>query len=391
MKILIASQGRLISNGSAGTTVMCGLVEAALALGWDVTYLALLDAKANASADAPFPFDTNRGSLRTGEMTYAAKPSGRRAQFVGRYDLSVVTAFSDNPPAWVSEGYDGVVAFDSLAIALVRPIASRSTIAIIGDPAGQRLWYSAGRRRVDFKLRALLLDIFGIRHFRRTIPASWKIAMFGTGHADAWAQGLQRAVLDLRPFMPALPPLGPAPPLDGPAILMFGGTLMGTASSQAFSAIFDDILPSMRAAKGMPCELRLVGDSPLSLQQEAAKHPEVKMLGRVLSFEQELSRGHFFVLPMDYPVGVRTRICSALAAGNLCIVHPSVLLNMPELADCPAVFVTPDPADYAGIVAVNMAEDRFATLRHQARDFFDAHYVASVAGQPVLQSIEDRQ
>ena len=42
-KLLVISNEQLMCVGSAGTTVMCGLVEEALSNEWDVTHLALIE------------------------------------------------------------------------------------------------------------------------------------------------------------------------------------------------------------------------------------------------------------------------------------------------------------------------------------------------------------
>ena len=63
----------------------------------------------------------------------------------------------------------------------------------------------------------------------------------------------------------------------------------------------------------------------------------LNILESVKNFESTLSRMNIFVLPSDYYIGVRTRICSALSAGNFCIISKAILINMPELKDCKSV------------------------------------------------------
>ena len=54
-RLLIIAYGRLIINGTAGNTVMCGLAEAAIEEGWEVTYLGLVPAGRPAEGDLPAP------------------------------------------------------------------------------------------------------------------------------------------------------------------------------------------------------------------------------------------------------------------------------------------------------------------------------------------------
>jgi hypothetical protein len=93
---------------------------------------------------------------------------------------------------------------------------------------------------------------------------------------------------------------------------------------------------------------------------------------------------------MNYPVGVRTRICSALAAGNICIAHPSVLNNMPELNSCPSILFVEDVRNYAECIATLPSGGDLLAMRQTSRDFFESHYAARVASAELLDSLTER-
>ena len=122
--------------------------------------------------------------------------------------------------------------------------------------------------------------------------AMFQLAMFGAGHASQWSRTLGRPVIDLRPFIPSPPEIPPDSTTEEKLILVFGGTLVSTASSRAYSEIFDGILPVLRKmfAPGA-FELRLVGNCPPVLRKLAEDCNDIRITGRVPSFEAELAKG----------------------------------------------------------------------------------------------------
>lgn len=385
MKLLVLSYERLISNGSAGTTVMCGLVASALNRGWDVTYVAICRSHKPSTWEIPFDFGSISTKLRQESLCYSRISTGPLHRFAGSFNQSLVTRIDEAPSA-LAESYDGIVAFDSLPMTLARSIAATQKVIIIGDPAGRRLWHSTPWSKPLNKIKAVLLDIAELV-FYRSIPQQWTIAMFGSGHAARWSRGLARPILDIRPFIP-VPELNLEKRETEKPIIYFGGSLTGTASRQSVAIIFGEILPALRRRFGIGgFEMRLAGDCPEYFLKLTAPYEEIKVLGRVASFETELALGNAFILPMNYPVGVRTRVCSALAAGNVCLVHPSVLYNMPELANCSAVRVVSTPDQYAKAISELPRGHDLLNLCKSARDFFNSHYAAQVASAKILDVI----
>ena len=399
MKLLMISHGRLISNGTAGQAVLCGMAEAAISRGWRVSHLGLVKGPSE-SWETPHSFEAP-GVVAAAEVSClnrvehgAGRGLGERLRryidhLLTVYDPTRVTEFAPPKPALLNDVYDGVIAFEPLAIELAKSVTSKRVIGILGDPTGRRTWHSSGWRQLQMKMQAVFWDLAEPYHFRRSIPGSWQIAMFGTGHAALWKRLLGRSVVDLRPSLPVKASTADAAPEK--IVVLFGGTLTSTASRQSLDPLFDEIIPSLRAGfAGKPFELRLVGECPEFVARRAVGFPEVRILGKVASFEQELAKGHIFLLPMNYPVGVRTRVCSALAAGNVCIVHPSILFNMPELEECPAVIVEQDISSYASIIEKAVSPETFRRLRAAARLFFSDRYSARVAAAPLLDWLEGR-
>lgn len=393
-KILLVALEQLITDGSAGQTVMCGLVEELLKKGWHVDYFGLVDSVKSQYQRGDQFNPKNSLNLKKHVIRYqdSFKDSSMTTRFFSWIGSKNNQILLDPLPS--SEVlYDAVIAFEGLPLSVTLQSLSRVRIAILGDPVGRRLWWSSGDkgllRGFSRKFKAIILDSLEPFRIKRTIPIDWHIAMFGTHHVNVWSKKLSRTVIDLRPMMPSYSISSGDPPRKDRIIIAFGGTLTTTASQESLRPIFKDILPALRhGLKAFNFELRLIGDCPESIKKLSIKFPEVTLLGRVPSFERELAYAHFFLLPMNYPVGVRTRICSALAAGNICIIHSSTLINLPELRECQAVIVVDDILKYPAVIEGLMEESTLLNLRSIARKFALEHYAASVSASPLLNLIE---
>lgn len=357
--------------------------------GWRVSYLALVPAGLSEDWESSFEFSHGQQMLGEHELQYQAVQVGKLKKFESGFNQAAGCRFIGLPDcAPLSDSFDGVIAFDSLAISLLPKVKAARKIAIIGDPAGKRLWYSTAWSKPILKLKACILGTAEGLFFRK-LPADVLPAMFGSAHVSEWQVKLARPVIDLRPFLPNVDIVQSLSSSKKP-LICFGGTLAGTASRLSIEILVDKVLPALRDHFGIDgFEVRLIGDCPPAVKDMLGGFTEVRILGRVESFENELAACDIFVLPMNYPVGVRTRICAALAAGNICIAHPSVLVNMPELKSCPAVRLASIPADYANCISSLPQGDKLLELKAAARRFFDTHYVAHVAAAKLLDRIAE--
>lgn len=376
---------------------MCGLVEAALNRGFQVAHLGLLPSEGyDASNDILFS-PKNGGSFLTQEILYYSRRWGNKIEsYFNFFDHSILNYFAKTS-GLLSQSYDGIIAFDSLPIGLSRRVNAKIHISILGDPVGDRFLKSTFQSWTWLYRMFLGYSIQFIekRYYRYRLNPSWKVGMFGSFHSRVWAKKLHRPVLDLRPFLPSLKNnLSLQPNMkyqsDSPLTLVFGGTLATTASRLAFNFLNDKLLPELQSVLGKgKFTFKFVGYYLSDYGSLIQKFPEVILTGNVPVFETELETCDIFVLPMSYPVGVRTRICSALQAGCFCICDPSVLVNMPELIDCETVKITDDVKTYARIIA-NLQTDPESRqkYRQKSKSFFEQHYVCDVAAKSILDFVE---
>lgn len=121
-----------------------------------------------------------------------------------------------------------------------------------------------------------------------------------------------------------------------------------------------------------------------------SKIKNLKLMPNVNNFEENLSRMNIFIIPTEYYIGVRTRLCSALSAGNFCIVTKAVLLNMPELKFCKSVKVVNfNNKDIlrAIIKYHNLPHHKKLILNLEAKKFFKKNYLYTISGKKFISQI----
>lgn len=377
---------------------MCGLVEAALRRGHTITHLALVPVGDKLGAGIEFKPSAGLDRLSRAEVHYAPRRPHSRVNwlmtafdrwFVSAYDRSYAERLTETSEV-LSEKYDGVIAFESLAIHVVRGVESNKKFLILGDPVGQRRWHSADKSDIRSRVLAAMFTFSERRHFRNVLQRDAGVGMFGAWHVEKWTKALGRRVVELRPMFPTTSLESEKRENSTVPEFAFGGTLASTASRMAIQFLERGLLPSLRNTFRSGFRLKVIGASSSELKRFASMNPEVLLTGRVPSFEQELANTGVFIAPMRYPVGVRTRVCSALAAGCFCICDKSVLRNMPELATCKAVRIAHTAEDYSRVLAEFFEKRSNRTnLEQEARAFYLEHYDCSVAARPILNFLED--
>lgn len=136
-----------------------------------------------------------------------------------------------------------------------------------------------------------------------------------------------------RTFTPNVAPLQTNKIIKSKITCLHVGTLQTTASVNMLRFWREDLLPNL-AKLPYQTEIRLVGRDRAALQ---SKWPNVKItfLGYIdhEQIEVEYKNANFFLSPMKYPIGVRTRIVVAMSYGLPAVAHYTAGLGMPELKD----------------------------------------------------------
>ncbi len=149
-----------------------------------------------------------------------------------------------------------------------------------------------------------------------------------------------------------LPYSWPAPPLPASVpprplqpTFVFFGHLSGLGSRSAFHFLVEKLYPRLVSLWGkgefciMICGIHAV---PLWAQQALVHAPEVRILGFVDDLAEMLLSSHGVIVPIDVPIGNRTRIITAMALGAPVIAHTNTALGNPSLVDGETCFLGRD-------------------------------------------------
>lgn len=237
------------------------------------------------------------------------------------------------------ESASGIVALD-LGWAWALAPVERPRVAVLGDPHFRRMSAMRplsvrDRGSWSTKARQLAVERALRGPVRRRLASyddqSASLASFSPLHAAEYRRsGIN--VRHARWFVPG--PILPARrPLRDPFRLLHVGSLETSASRSMLDLWEQELLPALSRLP-FDVDLRLVGptDVPAALAAPP-RNVRITAAGFVPdeSLEVEYAQAAAFLSPMPYPIGVRTRIVSALAHAVPVLAHPSARGGLPEL------------------------------------------------------------
>jgi glycosyltransferase involved in cell wall biosynthesis len=135
---------------------------------------------------------------------------------------------------------------------------------------------------------------------------------------------------------------------DGVFRMLHVGTLASTASKNMLHYWMRQLLPEL-ASLPFTVEIRFVGRGGERLES-CWKNVRLINLGHLGSLESEYQNCDVFFSPMQYPVGTRTRILTAMSFGVPSIADPSASQGLPELVSWQDVFYGQDPIEIKSII-----------------------------------------
>lgn len=388
--ILIIAYGELLKSGSAGTTIMNGLVQASLNSGYKVSYLALLKDSMPSKNDNFFRHDS-QGELITGTQVYTEGNISRFKRLQQTYNHANLYRLVDQS-AMLEETYDFVISFETMAYSIAKEIKSKNHLTIIADPAGERLSYiglngNLIKKRIFAKIISLM-EVFFWKSQLRNNRVDF-VAMFGSRHAQEWSKKLETRVIDLRPMVPEVITKSVQTSGNRIPVIVYGGSLGSSASRYDVKNFLKQLKSILNELFDKSFEVKIIGQGNGSWTNEVASWERFELVGEVEVFEDSLLSADIFIISTKYPVGVRTRICSALQAGCYCIIDPVLLKNMPELKGLPFVKSAKNYLEYESKIRefskLSISEKN--NLRQSAHDFYKINYSPNVASAPILKNI----
>jgi glycosyltransferase involved in cell wall biosynthesis len=254
-------------------------------------------------------------------------------------------------------GADIIVSFDLLAAWVTGNIEARRRIVWLGDLNFQTIlyhaWYSA--REDLFKLRHLPSNWLGSRSWKRVYNAALKeadkvivasissveqLARIGISaqyEPYPWPETTTGVAVDRTSRLPEIP------------TFVFFGSLGGLGSRSALHFVTKKIFPLLQRRWGKGGFQILIagrGELPEWTLRAFGDRKEIKQLGFVEDIDGLLASCHAVLVPIDVPVGNRSRILTAMAKRALVIAHKNAALGNPDLKDGETCYLASNAMDF---------------------------------------------
>jgi hypothetical protein len=277
--------------------------------------------------------------------------------------------------------YENVIAVGHVAFFLSKYFRFNKRLFIMGDSSGERLYLDSKLNFINnfniFNLiYSYLVFIFERFYWRYKISLKkTKIGIFGSYTAKRFSFFFgDQNVIDLRPPMPKRVKFFKKNNSEFTSIV-FGGSLGGTLGKNTLN----NFLSIVEKLPTKDFKFFLVGHHIQKhvTRYQLKKYKNLYVHSVVNNFEYFLSSKDIFILPTDYYVGVRVRLCSSLMSGNYCIVTKKSIKNMPELLNCSAVKVVENKTEqFINEIKEyrNFNIKKKILLTKAAQNFFDLNY-----------------
>jgi glycosyltransferase involved in cell wall biosynthesis len=130
---------------------------------------------------------------------------------------------------------------------------------------------------------------------------------------------------------------------------LFYGSLKGLGSRSAFHLMLHELYPRLMDLWGKEgFEIMVAGRGGLYawVEEEMGRKPEFRYEGFVEDIEGLMHSCHAVLVPIDVPVGNRSRIITAMANKTLVIAHVNTALSNPELVDGKTCLLANDVTEF---------------------------------------------
>lgn len=337
---MLCSPGVPNARRGASTVIFFHYAEKLKESGYDVLHVLLLEPPG--------------GEERALQEYVRTMGSARRFQVfpfrAERFLHSRGASFYPNPEAVAELGRqarsfrpDVIVCMDVLSAWILEGVRARVRLVWLGDLNFQTEWYHALYGIRERPIRVLHLPRVWARcqNWRRVYRRVLRTADVVVVSSKSSEHELGRLGLASQYFPYPWP--SPTVNLDGllpvrarTPTFVFLGNLVGLGSRSAFHFLTNRLYPQLVRAWGpqgfriLVCGLQ---EMPDWVRKAVSTKPEFEYLGYVEDLAGLLHSCHGALIPIDVPVGNRSRILTAMASGVPVIAHANTALGNPSLRD----------------------------------------------------------
>ena len=173
---------------------------------------------------------------------------------------------------------------------------------------------------------------------------------------------------------------------------VFLGTLTGLGSRSAFHFMLDAVYPwAVRVWGRNGFRILIAGARGLPgwVERELGGRPELKYLGFVEDIVGVMRTCHAVLVPIEVPVGNRSRILTAMAAGVPVVAHANAALGNPDLVDGTTCYLARDGRRFVeGMRRAVEKPEEVARIARQARSCYEAHFSPEAATGMLVAEVE---
>jgi glycosyltransferase involved in cell wall biosynthesis len=295
-----------------------------------------------------------------------------------------------------------VLYFDLGCLATARSLGEeKRTLAWLGDLAFESIWhhslYDAREDRFGIlRLPKLWLVCRRWRNAYRRFLRGVDFVIVSSGSSEATVRSLGAAAVRYFPYpWPIGKPFRSAAAhraaSDKPRFL-FCGTLSGLGSRSAMHYLLDRLYPELVRGWGAGAfEIVITGTRALpawAMQSLRAK-PEIRFEGFVEDLYACMDQCHAAIVPIDVPVGNRSRIVTAMGYGLLVIAHPNTARGNPALVSGDTCLLASTPEEFARCMKLAY-EDRELSMRieRSARQAYERLFAPEPASRLLIGALE---
>lgn len=294
---------------------------------------------------------------------------------------------------------DVVVCFDLLSAWVGAQLRHSAKIAWLGDLRFQTEWYHAwyGVKESWRNLRDLPIAWVRCRLWQRAYRDVLRHMDSVIVSANISSQHLRRIGIQPRylPYpWPDVAVRAHEPAMEPPRIpsFLFLGTLTGLGSRSAFHFMLDAVYPEavrLWGKKGFQILIAGARGLPSWVERELGERPELKYLGFVDDIVTVMRTCHAVLVPIEVPVGNRSRILTAMAAGVPVVAHENAALGNPDLVDGATCYLARDGRRFVeGMRRAVERPEEAARIVRQARSCYEVHFTPEAAAGMLLAEVE---